>query len=91
MRYSPQRLIILAYGAAFVNRFFRNLPIFLLFIVEHTVTVTVEFGVGDLIPEFLAHALILGRPLQPAGTIATCPLQALPDSLYHFRILIQPH
>ena len=50
--------------------------------------IALEIGVCDLLPEFLADALIFLCPLQAAGAIATGSLQALPDGLYHFLILI---
>jgi hypothetical protein len=52
------------------------------------VTISLKIRVCDLLPEFLADALIFLCPLQAAGAITTGSLQALPDGLYHFLILI---
>ena len=51
--------------------------------------ITLKFRVSDLFPEFLANTLIFLCPLQAAGTIATCALQAFPDGGDYFRIFIQ--
>ena len=45
--------------------------------------------VGDLLPEFLADALIVLRALQTAGAIPPGAFQPLPDGLNHFLILVQ--
>ena len=52
-------------------------------------TVTLEIGVRDLLPEFLADALIVLGPLQTAGAVAAGALQALPDGLDHFLVFVQ--
>ena len=49
------------------------------FIVEHTVAVALEFGIGDLLAEFLAHALVVLRFLQTARTVAARTLESLFD------------
>ena len=38
-----------------------------------------KFGVCDLVPEFLADALVFGGLLEPAGALAILGLQALLD------------
>ena len=50
--------------------------------------VALEIGICDLLPEFLANALVLLGALESAGTIAAGTLQALPDGLHNFLILI---
>ena len=51
--------------------------------------VTLEIRIRDLLPEFLADALIFLGALKTAGAIATGALQALLDGGHHFLILIQ--
>ena len=51
--------------------------------------ITLEIGVCDLLPEFLANALILLGTLEAARAIATGTLQAFLDGLNHFCIFIQ--
>ena len=53
--------------------------------------VAFKFGVGDLLPKFLADALIIFAALQTAGTVSTGTLQSFPDGLHHFLIFIQPN
>jgi hypothetical protein len=53
------------------------------------VTIAFKVGVGDLIPEFLAHTFILGRPRQSARTEAARSLQALLDIPDDFLIFIE--
>ena len=53
-------------------------------------TVTAKRGVCDLFPEFLADTLIVFAPLQSAGTIASGPLQSVPNHLNHFLVFIEP-
>ena len=53
--------------------------------------VALEIGVGNLVAEFLTHALVLLRPLQAAGAVSAGALQALPDSGNNLFIFIQPN
>ena len=50
-------------------------------------TIALKVRIGDLLPEFLANALILFGAFQTAGTIATGTLQAVTDGLHHFFLL----
>ena len=50
-----------------------------------------EIRVCDLLPEFLANALIFLGTLQPAGAIATGACQAFLDSLDHFLIFVKTY
>ena len=52
-------------------------------------TVSFEVGIGNLLPEFGANALVILCPLQPAGAITTGTLKALPDHVHHFLIIVQ--
>ena len=45
----------------------------------------------DLLPKFLADALILLCPLQAAGAIASGAFQSIPDHLYHLFVFIEPN
>ena len=76
-------------GADYVNNFFPDLLDFLVLVVEHTVTVALEIGIRNLLPELLADAAVVLGALQAAGTVAAGALQALPDRLYHFRIVVE--
>ena len=51
--------------------------------------IALEIGISDLFTEFLADALILLGPLQAAGAVTAGALQALPDGLDHFLVLVQ--
>ncbi|MBR2075192.1 MAG: hypothetical protein IJ977_08055 [Fibrobacter sp.] len=53
--------------------------------------VALKIRIGDLAPKLLANALIILASLQPAGAVATGPLQALSNRLYDLFVLIQPH
>ena len=54
-------------------------------------TIALEGRIGDLFPKFLADAFVLFTPLQAAGTVASGPLQALPDHGHHFLVFVQPY
>jgi len=64
---------------------------FLLFflVIQHAVTVAFKFRVGDLVPEFKAHALVFRRSRQPARTEAPGLLQALLDMANDLRVLVE--
>ena len=51
--------------------------------------VTLEIRIRDLLPEFLANALVILAPFQTAGTVTAGALQALLDGCHHFLILVQ--
>ena len=53
--------------------------------------ITLEIGVCDLLPEFLADALVFLATLQTAGAVTAGALQALFDHLNHFLIFVQPY
>ena len=53
--------------------------------------ITLEIGVGNLLPELLANALILLCALQAARAITAGALQAFFDPLDHFLVLIEPY
>lgn len=52
-------------------------------------TIPCKLGIRDLLPEFLADTLIVFAPLQSAGTIASGPLQSVPNHLNHFLVFIE--
>ena len=52
---------------------------------------TLEIGVSNLLPEFLADALVFFGPFQTAGAVATGALQAFFDHLDHFLVIIQTY
>ena len=52
---------------------------------------TLEIGVGNLLPEFLADALVFLGPFQTAGAVAAGTLQTFFDHLDHFFIVIQSY
>ena len=72
-----------------VNNIFSNSPNFLILVIEHAMTVTLKVGVCDLLPEFLADALVILGSLQSAGAVSVLCLQPLFNSLYHFLIFVQ--
>ena len=51
--------------------------------------IALEVGISNLLPEFLADALILLGPLQTAGAVAAGALQTLPNGLNHFLVFVQ--
>ena len=51
--------------------------------------VALEVGIGDLILELLAHALVLLRPCQPARAVAAGALQTLADSPDDLGIVVE--
>ena len=53
--------------------------------------IALEIRVGDLFPEFPADALIVLRPLQPTGAVASRALQTFPDGFYQFLIVVEPN
>ena len=53
--------------------------------------IALEIRVGDLLPEFLADALIVLRPLQPAGAVASRAFQTFPDGFYQFLVVVEPN
>ena len=50
---------------------------------------TLEIGVGHLLPELLADALVLLSPLQAAGAVSAGALQTLADHRHHFLVIVQ--
>ena len=52
---------------------------------------TLEIGVSNLLPEFLADALVFLGPFQTAGAVAAGTLQTFFDHLDHFFIVIQSY
>jgi hypothetical protein len=61
----------------------------LLLVIQHAVAVAFKFRVGDLVPEFKAHAFIIRRSRQPARTEAAGLLQALLDMANDLLILVE--
>ena len=55
-------------------------------IIEHTVAVSLEVGVGHLISELLADTLVLGCLFKSTGTVAASFLEAL--LYYGYDILV---
>ena len=53
--------------------------------------VALEGRIRDLLPEFLADALVLLGPLQTAGAVSSGALQAIFYDLDHLLVLIQTH
>ena len=51
--------------------------------------VALKIRVCDLLPEFLADALILLGTLEAAGAVATGTLEAVFYGLYHFCVFVQ--
>ena len=54
-------------------------------------TVSLEFGIRDLFPEFLAHALVFFCPLQSAGAVTAGALQSVTDDFNHFLIFVETY
>ena len=52
---------------------------------------TLEIGVSNLLPEFLADALVFLGPFQTAGAVAAGALQTLFDHLDHFLVIVQSY
>ena len=52
-------------------------------------TVSFKVWIRNLSPEFGADALVILRPLQPAGAIATGAFQAFPDHSHHFLVIVK--
>ena len=59
-------------------------------VIQVTVAVALIVGISDLLPEFLAHALGIGSPLQSAGAVSSGALQTFLYGLDDLFILIQP-
>ena len=53
--------------------------------------ITLEIGVGHLLPEFLADALVFLGPVQTAGAVTAGALQTFLDHLDHFLVIIQTY
>ena len=58
-------------------------------VIKHTVTVSFKVGVGYLLAEFLADALIFLRSFKAAGAISTRPFKTFFYAFYNFLILIK--
>ena len=61
----------------------------LFFIIEHTMAISLKFGVRHLLAKFPTDALELLGFWDPTGTIAALCLQAFFDPCHQLRILIQ--
>ena len=64
------------------------LPVSLL-VIEHAVAVAFEVGIRDLVPEFLAHALVLFLYLDSAGAVAALGGETFPDRPYDVFVLVK--
>ena len=53
--------------------------------------ITLIVGVSDLLPEFLANALVFLGSFQTAGAVATGALQTFLDHLDHFLVIVQTY
>ena len=53
--------------------------------------IALEIGVSNLLPEFLADALVFLGPLQTAGAVAAGALQAFLNHLDHFLVIVQTY
>ena len=53
--------------------------------------VALKVRIRDLLPEFLADALVLLGALQAAGAVSAGALESLFDGGHHFLIVIQPN
>ena len=53
--------------------------------------ISLELGIGNLIPEFLADALVFLGPFQTAGAVAASALQTFFDHLDHFFVIVQTY
>ena len=53
--------------------------------------ITLEIGVGHLLPEFLADALVFLGPFQTAGAVTAGALQTFLDHLDHFLVIVQTY
>ena len=53
--------------------------------------VTFKIRICDLLPEFLADALILFRTLKSAGAVTAGALQAFLDGGNHFFVFVEPN
>ena len=84
---APKEKRALAYEELAINYFY--LENFLIFVIEQAVAVTGKIRVCNLLPEFFTDALILLRPFQSAGAIATGPFQTFPNRPDHLFIFIQ--
>ena len=69
--------------------FYEIFTLSLFLVIEHTVAISLEIGVGDLLAEFLADALIVLGTLKTAGTIAAFGFKALFDGLYYFFVFVE--
>ena len=67
---------MIARSAKFVNNFLAITLIFLILVIEQTMTVSLKLRVRDLLPELLADALVFLCTLKSAGTISSGALQA---------------
>ena len=52
---------------------------------------TLEIGVSNLLPEFLADALVFFGPFQTAGAVTAGTLQTFFDHLDHFFVVVQSY
>ena len=57
-------------------------------VVKHTVAVALKVGVGNLIPELLAHAFVVLDYLGAAGTVAPLFLKTFLDYADYFLVLV---
>lgn len=59
------------------------------FIIEHTVTVALEIGIGDLVTEFKAGAFYVLAFSDAAGAIAALGFKPFPDSPDDLLVFVQ--
>ena len=52
---------------------------------------TLEFGIGDLSAEFLAHTLVFGPRAKLAGTVSALLLEPLLYARYELLVLVESY
>lgn len=60
----------------------------LILVIKHAVAVALEIGVCNLTAKLCADALVVFRPFQTAGTVATGAFETLFYGLHHIFIFI---
>ena len=73
----------------FVNNYFAEMRNILVLVIKQAMAIALKIRIGDLIPEFLANALILFCALQAARTVSPGTLQAFLNGSHHFFVFIQ--
>ena len=71
--------------------FLRIFKKFLILNIEHAMSIALEIRISNLLPEFLADALVFLSSFQATGAVTAGTLQSFFNHLDHFFVIVQTY